>query len=91
MPFPEIGSSIIALAVGVISFLVSIAILRKGRKESKPPTVPETPSVDGVVDAARKVVVEEAEREADAVADAVEDEHPATALAHLVNSRRRER
>ena len=89
MPFPEIGSSIIALAVGVISFLVSFAILRsgKGRKDN-PPTVPETPSVDGVADAARYVVVEEAGREADAVADAVEDEHPATAVAHLVNSRR---
>jgi len=92
MPLPDLSAEIIALALGVISIIVSFTILRfKTGNGNPPPSIPETPSVDGVADAGRIAVVEEAEREAEAVADAEADEHPATALADLVNARKRER
>ena len=90
MPLPDLGTEIIAGAIALIAVLVSFVTLKSKRKrvDVRPPAVPKA---DDVANAARVVVVEEAEREADAVAAAVADEHPATALADLLNSRRRER
>lgn len=89
MPLPELGAEIIAGAIALIAVLVSFVTLKTRKTvDVRPPAVPKA---DDVANAARVVVEEEAEREADAVADAVADEHPATALADLVNSRRRKR
>ncbi len=89
MPLPELGAEIIAGAIALIAVLVSFVTLKTRKTvDVRPPAVSKA---DDVANAARVVVEEEAGREADAVADAVADEHPATALADLVNSRRRER
>ena len=93
MPFPEIGADVITLVIGILSFLFSLIVVGKFRK--KPKVVTErslAPSVNGVVAAGVEAVVEEAERESEAVMEAiVEKDNPGSALADILNNRRRKR
>ena len=93
MPFADLGAEIIACAISVIAVLISFAMLRnrRGGRDVGPPSPPPIQTVDGVADVSRAVVKEAAERDGAAIADAVEDDHPASALSELVNARRRSR
>ncbi len=90
MPLPDLGTGVIAFALGVISFLISLAILTRRKVRPKLEEVaPPAADVAPVAEAARENAAEAAQADDRALEDAVNDEHPATALAHLVNADRR--
>ena len=86
----DLAAQILAGIVALLAILLAGGC-RRGAQPAETPSPPEAPDVAPVAEAARANAAETAQADDRALEDAVNDEHPATALAHLVNADRRRR